>query len=517
MSESRHAPCRTPKPTSIRLPGMKSQRFTLLSCLLASLIAAVLSGCRQTSQGRIADAQPLAVSPAAPRAIPSNPSVASNLAALPAAMTDLSRLPFSGDESGAPDASTPPATPESISPSPETRTDLGLPDGPIRLADVEQLALSRHPGLAEAVAQLDAARGEWLQVGLKPNPTVGYSGQQLGSHGQAEQQGVYLGQMFVTGGKLRLSRESAAWRVQRAEREVDMMRMRVLTDVRVAFYQVLIAQQRRVLADELVRTSDKAVRAAEALFQGQEVSEADPLRARLAADAARIIQYTAVNRHDAAWRQLMALLYAGPVPPRQVEGTLDPAQWQFDWQAELDRLLAESPQLAAALADVEAARWAVRRAYAQVVPDLDVQAVIQDDRGTGGSNANLQVTLPLPLWNRNQGGIQQAFGNQMAAEQRAERVRLDLQSRLAQAFQRYETARNQVDAYARSGGILDKSRRTLELLRSGYQAEEFGIIDLLSAQRIYFETNLAYLDALGELATAAMEIRGLLLRGSLSP
>ena len=101
-----------------------------------------------------------------------------------------------------------------------------------------------------------------LQVGLLPNPVVGYSGQRLGSHGQAEQQGVYVGQEFVMGRILRLNREAAAWEVQRAKRELGAMRLRVLSDTRIAFYEVLIAQRRKELAGKLVKISDQGVEAA---------------------------------------------------------------------------------------------------------------------------------------------------------------------------------------------------------------------------------------------------------------
>ena len=384
------------------------------------------------------------------------------------------------------------------------------------LEQFEQMAEQSNPALAEAAARIDAARGNWLQVGLRPNPTIGYSGQQLGSGGEAEQQGGYLGQQFITGGKLGLNREIAAWEVRRAENEWDATRLRVLTDVRIAFYDVLVAQRRRELTSELVQISDQAVQAAQALFEGEEVSEADPLRARVEADTARILLQNAINAHVAAWRRLAALVGAPDMPLQRVEGELNPEDAEMSWEEALARLLAESPELAAAEADVEAARWAVNRAYAEVVPDVDVQAVVQDDRSTGSSNANLQVTFPLPLWNRNQGGIQQAFAQSVAAEMAVNRLRLDLQTRLADAFQRYRTAHNQVREYSKPGGIIANSQRTLELIRSGYQAEEFGILDLLTAQRTFFQTNLAYLDALRELAAATMEIRGLLLSGSLS-
>ena len=91
-----------------------------------------------------------------------------------------------------------------------------------------------------------------------------------------------------------------------------------------------------------------------------------------------------------------------------------------------------------------------------------------------------------------------------------------LQTRLADTFQRYSNARYQVERYTAKGGILDNARRTMELIRTGYQVEEFGVLELLTAQRTYFQTNLAYLDSLREFWTAAMQIQGLLLKGSLA-
>ena len=104
---------------------------------------------------------------------------------------------------------------------------------------------------------------------------------------------------------------------------------------------------------------------------------------------------------------------------------------------------------------------------------------------------------------------------QSAAERAVDRLALDLQTRLAAAFQRYASAHNQVQKYAQKDGILQSAGQTLELIRAGYRADEFGVLDLLAAQRTYFQTNLAYLDSLRELWVSVTEIRGLMLKGSL--
>ncbi len=400
-----------------------------------------------------------------------------------------------------------PDSPEAV-PAPGSR----IAESSLSLINMEGIALQNNPAIAQAVARVEVARGFWVQSGLPPNPTFGYSGQQLGSGGTAEQQGAFLGQLFITGQKLRLNRESAAWNIQRSQRELDAVRLRVLMDVRIGYYDVLIAQRRRELAAKLVDISNQGVQAAQALFQGEEVSEADPLRARIEMETARILLQNSANQHFESWRRLTAVMGTPEIVIQRIEGDLESDQLQLVWQETLQQVLTESPEIGVAIANVEAARWAVRRAIAQVIPDVDVQAIVQGDRSTGSSNANLQITLPLPIINRNQGGIRMARARAIAAERSVDRIALSLQSRLAIAFRRYESAQNQVYRYSRKDGILETAERTLSLIRTGYKADEFGVLELLTAQRTYFQTNLAYLDSQRELWVSIMEIRGLLLR-----
>ena len=178
-------------------------------------------------------------------------------------------------------------------------------------------------------------------------------------------------------------------------------------------------------------------------------------------------------------------------------------------------LVSESPEMAAALTDVERARWAVNRAHAEPIPNIDVQAVVQSDNGTGSSNANLQVSMPIPWLNRNQGGIRQAHAEVVAAERAVDRLEFSFKQRLATVYQRYANARNQVVDYSKEGGILANSRTTLDFVRRAYQAGELNYLDLITAQRTFSQTNLAYIESLGELWAAIVEIDGMLLKGSL--
>jgi outer membrane protein, heavy metal efflux system len=136
------------------------------------------------------------------------------------------------------------------------------------------------------------------------------------------------------------------------------------------------------------------------------------------------------------------------------------------------------------------------------------------DNGAGGrSDGQIMVGLPIPAWNRNQGGITQAYNEVVAAERGLEQLELDLQNRLAPVYERYANSQNQVQRYRTR--ILPAARDTLDLTRQLYEKSEIDYITLLTAQRTYSQTSLNYLDALRELRASEIELQGMLLRGSL--
>jgi len=360
-----------------------------------------------------------------------------------------------------------------------------------------------------------AARGNWIQVGLLPNPTAGYEGQQLGSGGRAEQQGVTFSQEIVRGGKLRLNRAVAEQELVRAQQELAAQQQRVLTDVRLAFYQVLIAQRQIDLTANLVRISTKGAEAAEALFKAKEAGRADILQSQLEVENARMLSQNARNRHDSAWRGLSAVVGIRNLPVQPLEGDAFAPPKEFSFEEALARLHITSPEIAIAMTQMTRARATLDRARVESIPNVSVQGVVNVvDNGIGGRpDGSLALSIPIPVFNRNQGAILKAQHEIAAAEQAFQQVELDLQNRLALTFERYANARNQVERYRTT--ILPAAQESLDLTRKMYEAGEASFLVLLTAQRTFSQTNLNFLDAVRELRIADIEIEGLLLRDSL--
>ncbi len=403
-------------------------------------------------------------------------------------------------------------------PSPEVLAPASSqPSSPyvLSLTDLEQMALAGNPTIAQAASLVQAARGNWIQVGLRPNPNVGYEGQQIGSRGLAEQQGIFVGQEIVRGNKLGLNREIAAQEIFRAEHQLAAQQQRVLTDVRVTYFNVLIAQRQEALAFELRRIASEGQKTAEALLKNQQAGKIDTLQAEIEFENAEILVVNSRNRRAASWDTLAAVVGQPQLPLQMLAGEVEGDTPILRRDEVLQRLLTASPEIAVAMANIERARWAAERARVEKTPNVTVQGLMNvRDNGIGGRpDGAVMVGVPLPLWNRNQGALYQAQHEAAAAERALERVELGLQSRLAPIFERYSNALNQVTRYRAK--ILPAAQQTLDFSRRQFEAGELGYINFLISQRTFAQTNLAYLDSLRQLREATATIDGLLLSDSL--
>jgi cobalt-zinc-cadmium efflux system outer membrane protein len=431
-----------------------------------------------------------------------------------------------------PEAIPPPATPGAplATPAPSNDdqpqigqpTPLTVPAAPqpppdaevLTLEDLEQIALMNNPAFGRAQALVAAARGNWVQVGLPPNFSWGYLGQQLGSGNRASQHALLIDGELVTGGKLRWNRAIAEQEILRAEQSMFAQQQRVLTDVRVGFYEALLAQRSLDLAQTLLKIAGDAQTTAQRLFGAGETSEVDLRQAEIEVFNAENNLNDARQRHFAAWQTLRAVIGIPQFPPAVLRGDLESIPDSLTWDDTLGRLLSISPEIGAALANLERARATLVRARREPIPNFRFQGGVMQDQGIGGKTDGIvQALLPLPLINRNQGAISQAQAELTAAQRAVQQVELDLQNRLAPVFERYSSAAYRVRRYRDK--ILPSAERSLELVRRGYSAGELPFLNLLIAQQRYFKTNQDFLQSLLDLRTSTAQIEGLLLNNSL--
>lgn len=390
---------------------------------------------------------------------------------------------------------------------PATKTDS------LSLGDLETLAFEHNPTLAAAKARLSATRGQQLQAGLYPNPVLGYQGMEMGIRGTAGQQGGFIGQRFIMGGKLKLDQAAAAKRVTASHFEFHAQEMRVLSDVRIRFYEAVILQQRVKLTNELVRIGDELVRATEQLLKGRQATQNDLLLAEIQVDESRILFDNSTNEEAESWRRLAAVIGLPAMQPGPLLEQLDTDPPTLNWETCYALVMDNNPVLKAARVRVERARILLQRAKREPIPDIDLMVAHRHHNVTSDNVTTVQAGFPLPLFNRNQGNIRSAEAQWLAATKERERIELGLQDRLAVAYRRYVNAIQQTQRYR--DRMIPMAEKSLKLVTDGYEKGQVQYLTLLTAQRTYWQVSLSYLDARKELRTAVSLIEGKVLSESL--
>lgn len=384
----------------------------------------------------------------------------------------------------------------------------------LNLESLESLALASNPSLSEQQAIVESLRGRWIQAGLGPNPSLGFSGQQIFSNGQAEQIGLYAGHKFVRTEKLSASQLVVCREVEVALQKLAAQQQRVLTDVRLRFYEVLLAQRRTKVTAELVTIAQESLAKTNSLYEAELGTKIDVLRSTVELQEAKLQLETSRNQLTSAWKQLAAVVGQPDLPLQTLRGDIQP-KLELDAEMLAQQLLQESPEIFAAVAEQQRAHAQLHRELVEPLPDVDVQSIVQHDNATRAANAALQVSVPIPFCNRNQGAIAEARAKLVAAQYAQQKTELGLKERLAVAWQRYQSALAQVKGFSADDGILNNSRKTLELIRTAYDAGEIGSLDLITAQRVYSQTSLQYVNALSDYWAAKVELEGRLLKDSL--
>jgi cobalt-zinc-cadmium efflux system outer membrane protein len=380
----------------------------------------------------------------------------------------------------------------------------------LTLADLEQMALQGNPTLAQAAAAVGASRGKALQAGLYPNPTIGYRGENIGIEGSAgEFQGAFVQQTIVTAGKLRLSRAKYNQEAYEAELLALGQQYRVLNGVRMRFWELHALQLTIALHRRMVENAEEALRTTREMFNTGQANRADVLLAEVRLNDAQIALLTVQNQYPALWQHLASLVGSPHLPPGSVTGQFDQFGPPLDWDSTLNQLLAESPELQAAQAHMARDQITVRREQVQPIPNLVVQGAAGYSYETRNAVAQAQVGITLPIFNRNQGTIQEARADLARSEAEVARVELSLRERLADAFNGYLTARQTAELYR--DGIVPKATEAYEVQLDMYRKRRTPWREVVMLHRNVLEVKVKYIRSLLELRKAEVEIGGLLL------
>ena len=377
-----------------------------------------------------------------------------------------------------------------------------------------QMAMESNPTLAEATAVVYKAEGIKTQVGLRPNPVFGYSGNEIGNDGRAGQQGAFFSQTYVRGNKLQLNQDVAHHDVQSLSWELEAQRFRVSNDVKSQFYATLGAQKRQEITLKLQKVAEAGVEIAQSLYKSGQAAQPDILQAEVQLGEVRILRQNAEYDLESAKQQLASLVGTPDLSHYNFTGELDVNSVKWNWDEAYNNLVANSPEIQAACARVNRARAQISRQEVQAMPNLLAQIGAAHDNATGSDIANVQIGLPIPIFNRNQGNIATANSEYNRSVKEVERLQLSLKVELSKAYRDYKKSLKQVERYRED--ILPLAQKNLDLTTQGYESQQFDFLRVLTARRTYFETNINYVNSLINLRQSEVGVNGMVLSGGLN-
>lgn len=381
--------------------------------------------------------------------------------------------------------------------------------GPLNLDDLLALTRSHNPNLAAAAARVGEAQGRLIQAGLYPNPTVGYSGNQINDGpGTAGQQGGYVTQEFVTAGKRDIARVAARYDVTAADWAATAQWFETQAKVKTAFYELAAAKA-------VLRETEAAVQMfSEAIDRTKKLADAGKGDAydvtRLRVEHANNENRAAVARQRVvAAERLLAIAVGIERLPELVTAELAVLPDVMRFEDAMVHTGQSSPVMAAA-AEADQARADVRSAEVKPIPNVQTMTMVAHDYVTRAPMVSVQVGVPLPIWDRNQGNIASARSRTALMQSGIEQARLRMMERLTMAYQRYENTRNQTERYRTI--ILPQASAALEQIDKIYAFRGERFTDTLDARRTLAQARIEYAQLQGEIWIAAAEIESLVQR-----
>ncbi len=389
------------------------------------------------------------------------------------------------------------------------------------LEEAQRLAADSNPTLRQAEAEIRAAKARQQQSALYPNPTVGYTGDEIrgGSFGGGKQ-GFFVEQTIVTGGKLARNRDVFSKETQLAEIEAQEQKIRVETSVKTAFLRVLAAQELLDVRRDLSQIEQNFSESQRQLFNTGQADESEVLDSEVDAQRIRLSARMQENTLREEWRSLAAVLGRPDLPLATVSGDLEHNWPELNEDQVVESIATQSP--ATRIADTAAARATAEflRAKRQPIPDLQLRGGLEYNNEFLGSipqaagwEGLAEVGVQLPIFNRNQGNISAAAASLDRANLEKQRVALTLRERAATAADQYANAKLMALEYREE--MLPRAKRAYTLM-----VEKYGLMlaanpHVLQSQRKLFDLQAEYILALENVWTAGIALQGFLLTDGL--
>jgi len=393
----------------------------------------------------------------------------------------------------------------------------------LNLADAQSQALKRNLDLKTAQSQVEAALAQIRIAKEFPNPSLGISTAKINTDGtsNATPAGnkflnrsydsiISLNQFLELGGKRGLREDAAKAGHISAIAQLDDTKRLVLLAVSQAYVAALEARKEANIMLESSRSLSREAGIATERFRAGDIAETD--KAQLEISAKRLELDALASEQNAKLAVILVETLIGEKNPQgqtQLTDSLERVALQVSTQ--VDKTLASArPDIAAAEANLTQAEATLSLEKRGVIPDLTLSLQYEKNPPDSPNTGGIGLSLPLPLWNRNQGSILAARSSRDQAALQLEKVRMQATADVSRASFVYDEAKNRSSAYTQE--LMLKSKRVVESLSYAYEHGGAALVDLLSAERNDNDIRISDAQAKADVISASLALSAALNR-----
>ncbi|WHZ22001.1 MAG: CzcABC family efflux RND transporter, outer membrane protein [Nitrospira sp.] len=378
-----------------------------------------------------------------------------------------------------------------------------VPPPAVRLSLTEAMALFLKENLDLLIAKygIDSSKGQQITARLFPNPVLQIgtlaSFTQGNTAGNSGSFATQVQQLFELAGKRGYRIESAGFGVQTAEADFEDAVRQLGFTIKDSYYRVLVAQRRLALAEENRDRFARILDVNTIRFKKGYIAEVDLIRIRLQVVDFQSQVIESIQEGESARAELRQLLRLSPATKLELTTEMDYRRVDPDMGKLRSVALDIRPDIKGRRAALSQREADLKLAKAYRIPDVTIGAgySVQGPRGPDNQQMGiLNLGVPLPLFNRNQGGILQAEVGVQSAQADLDRTVNRVENQVDVAYRNLLQSRRLVEAYL--AGVLDDARSTFTIVERAYERGGATILDLLDAARTSRTIQQNFIEAL---------------------
>jgi len=386
------------------------------------------------------------------------------------------------------------------------------PVGKLTLRQALSLALMKNPELAAFSWEVRVNEAMALQSGLLMNPEIDVETENFGGSGDfnrfdLSETTIQLSQVIELARKPSKRRKVAELERDLSGWDYETKRLDVFTDVAKTFLDVLTAQERLAVREEMSRLAKQFYTTVFERVKAGKVSPVEETKARITLASTQIELNRAKSTLKAVRKRLASLW--GSLSPnfKEVVGELDNVSPIPDFDLLISRI-DQNPDLARWEAEEEHRQAALKLAKALRIPDLTLSGSVRRLNETNDHTFVFGISIPIPIFNTNQGGILMARYRLAKAEEERRSSEVKIRTLLAETYEELSASSAVVTALKKD--VVPGAQSAFEAAQEGYRQGKFSFLDVLDAQRTLVEARSQYIESLNAYHISIAEIERLI-------